>query len=194
MNHSSDEIAALNAVCEALSRGDTDHAACLARSGLPFSSFERNTEKYNEFHSMQVFLRDGFVDRYSGQALVFPGTLRLLSQLLPAEFPFHSNWKMSECHFMYWKYFPTVDHLDPRARGGGIRDSNLITTSMLRNSAKSNWTLSELGWNIHPPGDLSNWDGLTKWFLSYTKKYPTELAHPYIRKWHSAAKRALTCC
>jgi hypothetical protein len=35
---------------------------------------------------MAVFARDGFVDRYSGERLVFPGTLRLLAKLLPNEF------------------------------------------------------------------------------------------------------------
>ena len=194
MSHSRDEIVALSAVCDALAQGDRDHAASLARSGLPFSLFERDTEKYNEFQSMKIFLRDGFIDRYTGQRLVFPGTLRLLSQLLPDEFPFHSNWKMTECHYMYWKYFPTIDHIDPRTRGGGVNDNNLITTSMLRNSAKSNWTLEELAWRIYPPGNVADWDGLTKWFLSYTERNPIGLANLYLRQWQGAAIRALTAC
>jgi hypothetical protein len=191
MNHVNDEIAALNAVCDALSQGNTDHATRLAQLRMPFSPFECDIEKYSKSQSIQIFLRDGFIDRYSGQPFVFTETLRLLSKLLPAEFPFHSNWEMTRCHFMYWKYFPTIDHLDPRARGGGVNDSNLMTTSMLRNSAKSNWTLDELEWKIYPSGELSNWDGLTTWFLSYTGRHPTERDHRYLREWYSAAKRAL---
>ena len=194
MSISKDEINALKAVCDALSQGDREQAALVARSGYPFSSFERDTEKYNEFQSMRVFWRDGFIDRYSGEPLVFPGTLRLLSKLLPDELPFHPNWKMTECHYMYWKYFPTVDHLYPRSRGGGIDDDNLVTTSMLRNSAKSNWTLEELEWKIHPRGDVNQWDGLTKWFLAYIERHPAGLADPYLRKWHSAAVRTQNAC
>ncbi|MFZ1427770.1 MAG: hypothetical protein WAS21_13460 [Geminicoccaceae bacterium] len=48
-----------------------------------------------------MFTRDGFVDRYSGERLVFPGTLRLLAKLLPNEFPFHSNWRTDACHFAF---------------------------------------------------------------------------------------------
>jgi hypothetical protein len=40
---------------------------------------------------MEVFLRDGFLDRYTGSRLIFPATLRMLSQLLPEEFPAHPH-------------------------------------------------------------------------------------------------------
>ena len=94
----------------------------------------------------RVFARDGFVDRYSGDKLVFPGTLlRLLSALMPDEFPAHPNWKMSASHVMYWELCPTIDHLVPVARGGADNESNYVTISMLRNSAKAHWTLEELG-------------------------------------------------
>lgn len=93
---------------------------------------------------MVVFTRDGFVDRYSGDLLVFPGTLRLLAKLLPHEFPFHSNWKADACHPAFWQLFPTIDHVVPVSRGGADADSNWMSTSMLRNSAKANLTLEEL--------------------------------------------------
>ena len=62
---------------------------------------------------MSVFVRDGFIDRYSGAHLLFPGTIRLVSRLLPSEFPFHSKWKMSETHMIYWELSPTIDHVVP---------------------------------------------------------------------------------
>ena len=40
----------------------------------------------------------------------------------------------------------TIDHVIPVARGGADDESNVVTTSMLRNSAKSNWLLDEVGW------------------------------------------------
>ena len=72
---------------------------------------------------------------------------------------------MSECHLAYWQLFPTVDHIISVARGGAGEESNWVCTSQLRNSAKSNWLLEELGWQLHEPGDLKEWDGLLKWFI-----------------------------
>lgn len=138
----------------------------------------------------RVFLRDGFLDRYCGARLVFPGTLRLLSQLLPVEFPAHKNWKMSESHPAFWELFPTIDHVVPVARGGLDDASNWVTTSMLRNSAKAHWTLEELGWRLHAPAPSEQWDGLTGWFLERTETHPELLASPYLRRWRGAALRA----
>lgn len=101
--------------------------------------------RYTELQSLEVFARDGFVDRYSGQRLVFPGILRLLSRLLPQEFPFHPNWKMAQTHRAYWELFPTIDHVLPVARGAADSEANWVTTSMLRNAAKANGKLQEVG-------------------------------------------------
>jgi len=75
--------------------------------------FEYGGVKYDR---MQLW--DGFIDRYSGQRLVFPGALRLLSHLLPAQFPFHTNWKTDSCHLAFYELFPTIDHVVPISRGG----------------------------------------------------------------------------
>jgi hypothetical protein len=117
---------------------------------------------------------------------VFPGTLRLLSRLLPNKFPFHTNWKTDSCHFAYYELFPTIDHLVPVSRGGLDTFENWITTSMLRNSAKANFTLEELSWTLHPEGSLDAWDGLTRWFLQWPESgYIT--GDPYIQRWRAAA-------
>lgn len=134
-------------------------------------------------------MRDGFIDRYSGNQLLFPPVLRVLSSVLPAEFPFHRNWKMSETHQSYWELFPTLDHIVPVARGGADREDNIVSTSMLRNSAKSNWTLEELGWSLHPPGDIKKWDGLLAWFMEYIDKNPQKTEEKYIARW----RRAVLC-
>ena len=137
----------------------------------------------------RVFLRDGFVDRYAGTRLVFPPVLRLISQTLPEEFPFHPNWKMSECHVAYWELSATVDHVVPVARGGRDDETNWVCTSMLRNGVKSNWTLDELGWDLLPSGDLEEWDGMLGWFLNFANSHKDILHHPYLRRWHVAALR-----
>ncbi|MFJ8234127.1 HNH endonuclease [Ureibacillus sp. NPDC094379] len=84
---------------------------------------------------------------------------------------------------------PTIDHIEPIAQGGTNDVSNLICTSMMRNSAKSNFTLKQLGWEIHPRGNLKDWDGLVYWFLNYVEKYPDFLQIQYIKQWYSIAKK-----
>jgi HNH endonuclease len=53
----------------------------------------------------------------------------------------------------FWEVGATIDHVVPVTRGGADDESNWVTTSMARNSAKMNWTLEELGWTLHPPGN-----------------------------------------
>ena len=67
-------------------------------------------------------------------------------------------------------------------------ESNWVTTSMLRNAAKNCATLEELGWTLHPPGRLEEWDGLTRWFVDYAREHPTEVTSPYLRTWLRAAR------
>jgi hypothetical protein len=76
---------------------------------------------------------------------------------------------MINTHPAYWELFPTLDHVVPIARGGWDDEANLVSTSTLHNSAKANWTLEELGWSLHPPGALSQWDGLLAWFLGFAE-------------------------
>ena len=182
----------IKAVCDSLLAGNIAAAAATARSGYPFVSPQSTGRNCTESQCTAVFIRDGFIDRYSGAHLVFPGTLRLLSRLLPSQFPFHPNWKMTETHMAYWELFPTVDHIIPIARGGADDDTNWVTTSMLRNSAKSNWTLEELGWHLVPPGDSKHWNGLLRWFVEFLKQDQSHLTDRYIRTWHRAASQLQT--
>ncbi|MGH8531891.1 MAG: HNH endonuclease [Gammaproteobacteria bacterium] len=92
---------------------------------------------------------------------------------------------------VYWELFPTVDHIVPVARGGGDDETNWVTTSMLRNSAKSNWLLEELGWLLVPPGDFRQWDGLLGWFIEFLTRNQSHLADKYIRRWHRAAVKKM---
>ena len=178
-------------ICDALLVGDKERAISIARTESPFTGEPSAGRKYKESESTRVFIRDGFIDRYSGERLIFPAALRLLSKLLPEEFPYQSNWKMSECHMVYWELSPTIDHIIPVARGGPDDETNWVTTSMLHNSAKSNWTLEELGWRLFPPGDFREWDGLIGWLVEYIKKEPQHLNDTNIKRWYNAAVRAL---
>jgi hypothetical protein len=185
-----DQAAILGRALQYLSTSGAAAAGDILRAEYPFVPVAPEGRRYTEFQSLQVFVRDGFVDRYSGQRLVFPGVFRLLSRLLPQEFPFHPNWKMAETHPAYWQLFPTIDHVLPVARGGADSEANWVTTSMLRNAGKANWTLEELGWSLQPPGSLPDWDGLMKLFLEFVDSDRSVLEDGYLRRWHSAAVRA----
>ena len=157
----------------------------------PFVHAVKGARQYTPLQCMAIFIRDGFIDRYSGQRLVFPGTLRLISQLLPEAVPYHRNWKMDACHPAYYDLFPTVDHVVPVARGGSNALDNLVSTSMAKNAIKANFTVNDLGWRVLPPSGQDGWDGLTGWFFDQVNKDDNLLNDPYLRKWFAAAERAL---
>ncbi len=141
--------------------------------------------------SARVFVRDGFIDRYTGARLVFLPVLRVISSILPEAFPYHPNWKTDVTHPAYWDLTATVDHLVPVSRGGADDESNWVTTSMARNSAKGNWSVEDLGWTLHPPGDFAEWDGLLNWYVHYTEKHPEALLDDSMRQWRRAALAAI---
>ncbi len=178
------------AACQAVADGDPNAAAHVLRQQYPFAPEEITLRRYGPVESARVFVRDGFIDRYTGNTLVFPPVLRILSVVLPSEFPFHPHWKTDVTHPAFWEVGATVDHLVPVTRGGADDESNWVTTSMARNSAKMNWTLDELGWTLHPPGDMQEWDGLLHWFLEYTVAHPETVTSNLIKQWQRAAKLA----
>jgi hypothetical protein len=186
----------LRDVCVALNGGDSLSAKATLRSGYPFVPVEKIARRYSLRQSMAVFMRDGFIDRYTGNRLVNPGVLRLLHVVLGDDFPAHPNWKVSETHPAFWELFPTVDHVVPVSRGGPDKKSNWVTASMLSNQAKNQWTLDDLGWKLHPPGAAAEWDGLSRWLVDYLAANPTvladaELHRDYIRRWLIATKAEL---
>ena len=143
---------------------------------------------YSDRQKLKIFIRDGFIDRYSGDKLLNPGILKVFSIYFPKEFPYHRNWKMNETHIAYWELVPTINHINPVAIGGKDEDDNIITTSQLNNSIKSNWTLEQLKWKIYDAGDIKEWDGLTKTFIELVENDITLLGDNYIKKWYSISK------
>ena len=174
-------------VCRALSEDGIERGRAILTDEYPFIFQKATDREYRDSEKLRIFLRDGFIDRYSGQRLVFPPVLRILSKEFPREFPYQAHWKMSECHVAYWQLAPTIDHIVPVTRGGLDEESNWVSTSQLRNNAKANWLLEELGWNLAPPGDLGEWDGLFAWFLGYIADNPALLKDKYISTWHRVA-------
>jgi len=186
------KVSALVAACRALSDVGPAEAAEVIRREYPFEPVPPSKRAYGPLESTRVFVRDGFIDRYSGSRLVFPPVLRVVSIALPSEFPYHSNWKSDRTHPAYWQLVPTVDHLIPVSHGGQDSESNWVTTSMARNAAKGNWSLEELGWSLHGPGDMSLWDGLIQWFIDYTAAHRHVLSNQSVRQWRRAADAVLS--
>ena len=187
----------LSDICAALDLGDSRSARATLKSRYPFVPVEKIVRRYSERQSMKLFVRDGFIDRYTGSRLINPGVLRLLHVVLGDDFPAHPHGKVSETHLAFWELFPTVDHVVPVSRGGRDDESNWVTASMLSNQAKDQWTLDDLGWELHPPGAVAEWDGLSRWLVAYLAANPPMLADAdephrgYIRRWLTATKAAL---
>lgn len=150
----------------------------------PFQPAIIHKRQYSEKQKMEQFKRYGFIDRYTGEKLVNPGVLKMISFFYPKEFPYHAHWKMTDTHVAYMELIPTIDHIVPISKGGSDSIENWATTSMNKNAKKSNWTLDEIGWKLYPAGNIDDWDGLTKLFISLVEKYPHVLTDNYIAKWY----------
>jgi hypothetical protein len=183
---------AIETACRYLSELDPGGAAQTIISKYPFVPKPNGGRGVAARFMTRVFARDGFIDRYRGTRLIFPPVLRLLSDYLPNEFPYHKNWKMDECHPAYWELLATIDHVVPVARGGLDDETNCVCCSMLTNSIKANWTLEELQWTLHPKGNLNEWDGMVGWFLDQVHQRPALLeegpAASYLKRWYGPAK------
>ena len=98
---------------------------------------------------------------------------------MPDEFPAHPHGKLTVSHIIYWELLPSIDHVVPIARGGADDESNWVTTSMMRNANKANWTLDELGWKLRDVDALPDWDGLLTWSRVYVDAHPTLRSDKY---------------
>ena len=166
-------------------------AKAIINQEYPHTQVGIDKRTYTLVQKMNQFLRDGFIDRYSGQKLLNPGILKIISHYFPDDFPYHPHWKMTETHIAYWELTPTIDHIYPIAKGGEDDESNWVTTSMKNNSIKSNYALDELQWKLYPRGEIVEWDGLSSVFLKLVEKDKELLEDHYIRSWYNVSKTCL---
>lgn len=156
----------------------------------PYTYYEVEKRTYTMTQKMNQFMKDGFIDRYTGNRLLNPGILKVISYYFPDEFPYQSHWKMTETHSAYWELVPTIDHIYPIAKGGIDDEKNWVTTSMKNNSIKSNYTIDEIHWKLYPKGDISAWDGLTGLFFELVNKDNELLKDSYIKSWYKVSQKA----
>lgn len=175
-------------VADALSVQGSTRATLTAKELLPWHPSKTTRGLVPKKKALRVFLRDRFVDRYSGSRLVFPGALLALGVLLPDAFPMSPTWKVSESHEVFYELWPFVDHIVPVTRHGTNAIENLVTTSSVNNSAKGTALLSELQWTLLPvPTAKESWDGMLGWFMSTVERHPSVLDHHQLKGWHSVA-------
>lgn len=179
-----EKIAAIELAATRLLQHNTEAARAVIEAEYPFHKLTAQSRNYTDKEKIQQFVRDGFIDRYRGQKLVNPGILKVLSYYMPEAFPYHAHWKMEECHNAYWEFVPTVDHIYPVALGGADSMENWATTSMLHNSIKNNWTLEQLNWKLHDPGDFNTYDGMTGLFVQLVEADNQLLSDAYIKRWY----------
>lgn len=182
---------AIRHICEKLRQGNLYECREIITNEYPFKYIETKKRSYTKGKLVRIFIRDGFTDRYSGDKLVFPGAMMILSKKFPEEMPYHQHGKMEQCHMMWWELYPTIDHIIPVTRGGTNEDKNLVCTSMIRNSQKAHYTLEELGWELHAPRNIKKWDGMSKWFLEYVDDNSELLEIKYIKDWYNALKKEI---
>jgi len=118
--------------------------------------------RYTQQEALDLYISDGFTDRYFGVQLVCPAALYALSRFLPNAFPCGD--KRSTTHQAFWDLFPSLDHLDPVSHGGVDEEWNWVTTSMNLNLKKSNISIEELGWEVLPSTGVNEWDGMMSWY------------------------------
>ena len=190
MTSNPDHIPMLLDVFGSLERGDLGNARSRAQVDWPFDPQVRTTRSMSPVRLMELWVRDGFIDRYTGQRLLYPGALRLLSILMPDDFPYHPNGKLDECHMIHWELYRSHDHIHAAALGGSSEFENLVTCSMLTNARKAHWTLEQLGWSLHEPGSIAEWDGHTGWFVRMVDASPTIIEqNTALRTWYTIAQR-----
>lgn len=179
-------IDAIKNACVALSEKNISKGRDIIQSQYPHKKPLKIRKSFTKKEQTEIFIRDGFIDRYSGDKLIFPGVLCILSEILPDVFPYQTNWKAEECHQAWYNLFPSIDHIIPLAFGGTNEKENLVCTSMKRNMAKSTSSLEEIGWKIFPAGNLSDWDGMLFWFIDYVNNNPEILQNDNVKNWYKA--------
>ncbi len=66
----------LNVACQHLANGDLESARDVLVRDDPFVPAEKESRRYIELQSARIFVRDGFIDHYFRERLVYPGALR----------------------------------------------------------------------------------------------------------------------
>ncbi len=180
-------LALLTRAAEHLLAGDISAASgCAERANMPllheFASFimaertelhrlmrlrPRTNHKGGQRHPMPaaseqriIYARDSYRCRYCGTRIILKEARDVMRRLLPDAVPWSNSDKLR--HGGFFALLGSIDHVDPRSRGGGHSESNLVTACWPCNFGKAEYPLDELGIadpRIRPPVN-DDWDGL----------------------------------
>ena len=94
------KIQAIELSAEKILQGNITEAQTVMDTEYPFQKITAQGRKYTDKEKMEQFVRDGFIDRYSGQKLVNPGLLKVLSHYMPETVPYHAigKWNLVTTH------------------------------------------------------------------------------------------------
>jgi len=178
---------ALARIADLAGSGRLDEAREAAQEDLPFIPRRRAAKRMTERQVTAIMVRDGFIDRYTGLPVWHPGALKLLSEVMPDLLPWHPHGRLDECHEIFWDLSPSRDHVEPLTRGGDDHLENWVTTSWSKNTQKSNMSLVQVGWTLHPLGRLDDWDGYLGWFIRQMEAASPLATSSYLNRWYRGA-------
>ena len=172
--------------CAAVEKGKIEKAKEIISTNYPYSNFKNNLPETTVSRNLKVFMRDGFIDRYTGEKVILPVALSLLSFIIPDVFPLQKNWKYEGTHQAFYTIRAAVDKVNP-ADDYDKDLSTLVTTSYSNKIAKSNANLSDIGWKLLSLEEIEKkrWDGLSGWFMKYLEEHPKFINRdPKIKEWY----------
>ncbi|MEM9423600.1 MAG: HNH endonuclease, partial [Spirochaetota bacterium] len=82
-------------VAECIKNGQKEYARSIIKKEYQHNYIPYAKRIMTAYEKLNIYINDGFIDRYSGKKLLFPNVLRIFSYELGKEFPFQPNWKMS---------------------------------------------------------------------------------------------------
>lgn len=97
------------------------------RSAVTVSAADRADANVSIEDKLITFERDKYTCRYCGKQLILVVALRALSIQHPQVFPYHTNWKLAECHPIYWTHGAICGHINKVVSGGTSKLDNLAT-------------------------------------------------------------------
>ena len=86
-----DKSAVISNITSLLLDDNETAAKTIIRQEYPHKHVEIEKCTYTMTQKMNQFMRDGFIDRYSGKKLLNPGILKIISYYFPDEFPYHPH-------------------------------------------------------------------------------------------------------
>ena len=84
-----DKSTVITNITSLLLEGNGIAAKAVIQQEYPHTQVEIEKRAYTMTQKMKQFISDGFIDRYSGQKLLNPGILKIMSHYFPEEFPYH---------------------------------------------------------------------------------------------------------